>query len=252
MKPKKSVALKLSPVLSILCTAWLALASVGVSAAPLNLTTTYPDFLLSSGQSFSYNAGTGILTINGLIGSYTGYTPPAPQLQVTNHPTDGTYLESFSLSAQLDGSGNVLSGSFRIDGFVRNSSFVPPFTACASAPYCEYYDGSDDPAGLLSGSLTEFGWSSGSGSNGVLEFRFDDADGIIADLGTGYHFGGMILTVQSSSLTNFGAQALTTSWTGTGLGDVFVVPVPAAAWLFLSGLGVIVGFAKRRGGRDRT
>lgn len=222
---------------------WLMAFAGAAHAAPLNLTKTYPDFLLASGQSYSYNAGTGILTISGTIGSYTGHTPPSPQLVVTNHPTNGSYLEAFSLTAQLDGSGNVLSGSFEIDGVVRTSTFPNP--SCASSPYCVKYDGSTNANGLLSGNLTEFGWSSGTGSNGVLEFRFDQADGIIGDLG--FLSGGMILTVQSSTLSNFGAQALTTSWTGTGVGDVFVVPVPAAAWLFLSGLGLLGWSTKRRG-----
>jgi hypothetical protein len=235
---------RISALLALLWAVLQLTLSGGAHAAPLNLTQTYPDFYVT-GLSYSYDSTTGNLAILGGVGSYSAAAAPSPQLQVTNHPTDATYLELFSLNAQLDGSGNVLSGSFRIDGFVRDSTFPNP--ACASAPYCEMYDGSDNPAGgLLSGNLEEFGWSLNSGSNGVLEFTFGGATGVIADLG--YHGGGMILTVSSSTLTNFGTQALTTSWTGSGVGDVFV-PVPAAVWLFGSGILALLGLARRKAGR---
>ena len=266
MKPRDIT--KPAAALTMLWVVLLA-AATGAQAAPLNLTKQYPDFYVT-GISYSYDAITGILTVGqgednaavggnndwmcnpgetctgtGTVGSYSAAAPPSPQLQVTNHPTDATYKELFSLYVDLDGSGNVQSGSFRVDGFVRSTAFVPPFTACTSAPYCEVYDGSDVSGGLLSGNLTDFGWSLNTGSNGLIEFRFDNAGGLIGSQGLGFNAGGMILTVSSSTLTNFGAQALTTSWTGTGFGDVFV-PVPAAAWLFGSGLLALLGAARRK------
>ncbi|MEW6330086.1 MAG: hypothetical protein AB1560_01365 [Pseudomonadota bacterium] len=234
---------RISVVLALLWAALQMALSAGAHAAPLNLTNSYPDFFVT-GLSYSYNAATGNLAIQGTVGSYSAAAAPSPQLQVTNHPTDGSYLELFSLNAQLDAGGNVLSGSFRIDGVVRTSGFP---VGCTPGTYtCVLYDGSTSTGGLLSGNLEDFGWSLNSGSNGVLEFTFGGASGVIADLG--YHGGGMILSVSSSTLTNFGTQALTTSWTGSGLGDVFV-PVPAAVWLFGSGILALLGVARRKTGR---
>lgn len=234
---------RISALLALLWAVLPMLIPVGAQAAPLNLTKTYPDFFVT-GLTYSYNSTTGNLAIQGLVGSYSAAPAPSPQLQVTNHPTDATYLELFSLNAQLDSSGNVLSGSFRIDGVVRTAGFP---VGCTPGTYtCVLYDGSTSTGGLLSGNLEEFGWSLNSGSSGILEFTLGGATGVIADLG--YHGGGMILTVSSSTLTNFGAQALTTSWTGSGFGDVFV-PVPAAVWLFGSGILALLGVARRKAGR---
>ncbi len=86
-----------------------------------------------------------------------------------------------------------------------------------------------------------------------MNFSFNNAGGYIADpdyplaeLGAiAPGGGGMILTVSTSSLGEgeFGTKALTTDWTGTGFGDVFV-PVPAAVWLFGSGLIALLGFGR--------
>ena len=236
-------------------------------AAPLNLTRQYPDFYVT-GLSYSYDATTGILTIGrvetnsalggnddwmcnpgetctgtGAVGSYSAAAAPSPQLQVTNSVATPSYVESFSLYAQLNGSGGVLGGTYRVDGAVRSDGW-PSQNGCTFTT-CVLYDGSTVSGGLLSGSLTDFGWSLNTGSNGLIEFRFDNASGLIGGQGLGFNAGGMILTVSSSTLTDFGTQALTTSWTGTGYGDVFV-PVPAAAWLFGSGLLALLGAARRK------
>jgi len=147
------------------------------------------------------------------------------------------------LYSQLNGSGSVLGGTFRVDGAVRSSGW-PNLNGCTITT-CVQYDGSTVSGGLLSGSLTQFGWSSNTGSNGSIEFRYANASGIIGSQGLGFTGGGMILMVTSSTLSNFGDQALTTNWTGTGYGDVFV-PLPGAAWLFGSGLLALLGVARRK------
>lgn len=204
-------------------------------AAPLNLVKTYPDFTLASDQAYAYNATTDLITITGTIASYTeGLSSTHVNEQVTNN---GAYLEKFSLTAVINSLGQLISGSFYIDGVVRD-----PFPTIL-------YNGQTHSSGhLLSGDLTHFGWAGTSGgSGGILEFKFNNADGVIADLNGGYYGGGMILTVTSSTLglNNFGSQALTTSWTGSGYGDVFV-PLPAAAWLFGSALLAVGGLGARR------
>jgi len=265
MKPRDIT--KLAAILSIFWAVSLA-ATSSAQAAPLNLTQNYPDFTVT-GLSYSYTASTGILTIGqvetnsaaggnddwmcnpgetctgtGTVGVYAAGPAPSPQLTVTNYPiTSSTYKELFSLYVDLDGSGNVQSGSFRVDGVVRTNGFP---VGCAPNTYsCVLYDGSTVSGGLLSGNLTQFGWSLNTGSNGLIEFRFNNASGLIGSQGLGFHDGGMILTVSSSTLSNFGSQALTTNWTGTGFGDVFV-PIPAAVWLFGSGLLALFGAARRK------
>lgn len=267
MKPRDIT--KPAAILSIFLVVLLA-ATSSAQAAPLNLTKSYPDFYVT-GISYSYDAITGILTVGqvennaavggnndwmcdplggetctgtGTVGSYSAAAAPSPQLQVSNHPlTSSTYKELFSLYVDLDGSGNVQSGSFRVDGVVRTNGFP---AGCTPNTYtCVQYDGSTVSGGLLSGNLIDFGWSLNTGSNGIIEFEFNNASGLIGSQGLGFTGGGMILTVSSSTLSNFGAQALTTSWTGTGFGDVFV-PIPAAAWLFGSGLLALLGVARRK------
>ena len=228
--------------LAILTVACLLLMSPGAKAAPLNLTAGFPDFTTST-VNYSYTAATGELTISGLVASYT--EDPGGTIvneQVTNK--SGSEVEAFDLVVTLDGSGNVLSGSFYIDGVVRGNPFPNII-----------YDGFLHPSGhLLSGDINDFGWA-GTGSNGgaILEFSFGNADGLIADGplledGNGPYFGGgMIFTLSNSTLggDNFDALFLTQDWTGTGFGDVFV-PVPGAIWLFGSGLLGLVGVARRR------
>ena len=265
MKPRDMT--KPAAALSIL---WaVLLTATSAQAAPLNLIKQYPDFNVV-GLSYSYVASTGILTVGqvednaaaggnndwmcnplggetctgtGTVGVYAA-GPVSPQLQVTNHPlTSSTYKELFSLYVDLDGSGNVQAGTFRVDGVVRTNGF--PVGCTANTYTCVLYDGSTASGGLWSGNLTEFGWSVATGSNGLIEFRFNNASGLIGSQGLGFTGGGMILTVSTSTLSDFGAQALTTNWTGTGFGDVFV-PLPGAVWLFGSGLLALLGVARRK------
>lgn len=224
-------------------------------AALIGLTGGFPDFGLASDQIFTYDAncdgtfagdcsaGQGKLTISGTVGSYT----EAPDgtiiaAQVTN--------DAFFLQLILDiGSETVVTGStssyFTLDGIVR-FPFPTPL-----------YDGSTHPSGhLLSGDLNLFGYAGDAGpsTGGTLDLTFNNADGYIAngtlsELGdVNFTNGGMILTVGTSSLAagTFGSNLLTNDWTGTGLGDVFVVPIPAAIWLFGSGLLTLLGFTRAR------
>ncbi|MDH3948458.1 MAG: VPLPA-CTERM sorting domain-containing protein [Gammaproteobacteria bacterium] len=200
-------------------------------AASLNLTPAFPDFQLANDQAISYDATTGDLTISG--GTIAGYTEASG-----NDSWLVTAPESFSLSATFDtGTGDFLSGSFSLTGIVRDN--INPLTI--------YYDGGTDPDGLLSGSLFEFGWSGTGQNSGIIEFTFNNGDGIIADLfGVA---GGMILTVNTgSSFTGsatFNNDILAQNWSGSALGDVFV-PIPAALWLFVSGLAGLMGIARSR------
>lgn len=256
---------------------------VAVQAAPLNVTQQYPDFVVSASLSYSFDATTGILKIgrtenigtggnnDGIcnqatgencsgtssIGSYSAAPSPSPQLQVTNHPTTSTYTELFSLYLDLDNSGNVQSGSFRIDGVVRTSAFIPPFTGCSTAPYCVLYDGSTVSGGLWSGTITDFGWDDATGPSGFIQLTFNNASGIIGSQGLGHQEGAMIFSIANARqttagtplLTDFKTQLTTVSWTATGNGGDVFVPIPGAIWLFGSGFLALLGVARRKSKR---
>jgi len=233
-------------------------------AASLGLTQAYPDFVLAAGQTYSYDGSSKTLTIDGLISSYSALAG-GTQYQVRNSSTSAPLndpvngSEAFSLTATFDASGNVVSGSFYIDGVVADNSF----------PFPGIYNGFTDPSGhLLAGDLLLSGVSDdGSATtNGALfEFRFGNAEGYITDplnrtlgepfAGQQYSGGGMILTLNDGVMLGGGGGLaandffestdwVAQDWTGTGFGDVFV-PVPAAAWLFGSALGLL-GWLKRR------
>ena len=119
---------------------------------------------------------------------------------------------------------------------------------------------------MLSGNLSLFGFGgdgSGTTNGGVFEFNFNSADGYITKAGnriedpyTGaYGAGGMILTLANGVALDAGGLApndffdgtdwLLEDWSASGQGDVFV-PIPAAAWVFGSGLLALMGLRSRR------
>ncbi len=234
----------------------LAASVLGLSApahsAPLNLVARYPDFVVNNLQyAYTYAAGIGNLSVTGTIGQYTEAVP--------GFTTSVISSASFNLLATLDtascaiGPNCVTAGSFRLFGDVRDP--VTPTTV--------RYDGfvdldpgpgvNRDPNVYLLGSnsLSQFGSSNTTGSTGVLEFVFLGASGVVpAALGRTGETGGMILSVNTSTLTNFQNQVLTQSWSGTGVGDVFV-PLPGAVWLLGSGLLALFAAARKRRGSDR-
>lgn len=221
------------------------LATVQIaSAAALNLTPGPYDFQLTSTAgtaTVTYNSSTGEISITGEIASFSEGTG-ADADPVTSDPGTGV-TELFTLTATFDtGTGALLSGDFQIDGVVRDLTSFPAINHTS--------DGDID--GLLSGTLDAFGIANvgGDDDQAILEFTFSNGDGVIADLyGQG---GGMILrldvgTVFSDLGKSFEADYFNTDWSTTQIisGDVWV-PVPAAAWLFLSGILGLVGIARNR------
>jgi hypothetical protein len=229
-------------------------------AASLGLLSSYPDFVLdlNAASSYSYAKGagtTGTFTFTGLISTYTECASPCPANR-TLMPvaSNGTYLESFSLTAHINNTtGAFLDGSFTIKGTARDPT----------SPTTIVYNGANDATnGLLHGTLTNWGWSGSSNTTGTIEFTFNNPLGVIPSALPNISCPnlspsascGLILTVGSttggsfSAGTPFGSSQIytTTSWTGTGTGDAFVVPVPAAFWLFGSGLALLGRFASGR------
>lgn len=223
----------------------LITAVSSLQAVPLNLNSSFPDFTVNF-SDITFDSGTGLLTISGAPASYTE-TPGGDQ-----HPVTAPGA-AFNLQATLTGAcpgPSCITGTsnFTIDGVVRDVNNFPAII----------YDGSTNPNGLLSGDLSDFGWSATGATTGIIgtiEFTFDNASGIIAEGsltqggGGPYYSGGMILTITNDTMTpldfDFETGLFDNDWTYTGYGDVFV-PIPAAVWLFGSGLVGLAGVAGRR------
>ena len=241
---------RISALLVLLWTA-VPLVFSNAHAAPLNLIQTYPDFTLSPGQAFSFvhdgiNGG-GVLTISSTNG-IASYTEDPDVAALTNMTVAGSGFgnpgtETFLLTATIDQFGNVVSGSFKLDSRVWNNVLTGDLR----------YDGNANADGLLSGDLNLFGYALATAENGtvhgVLEFTFNNASGVIATDTPLSPFGGggMIWTLTTSTMADT-SSLLTADWTGSGFGDVFV-PVPAAVWLFGSGLLALLGVCRRKSGQ---
>jgi len=177
--------------------------------------------------------GHGTLTIDG---AFTGSVSTGTY----THPdgsTTGSLFYVYSLTLDYDSSYNFLSGSVSVslDG---SSSSIP---------------GVANPGDLIMmADLTAFGFA-GSGASGVMDFTFDITGGAWNSMGyAGASGGGIIDTLSGIDAPPFGAwtaaNLLGHDWTTTGTGNFAdtVVPVPAALWLFLSGMAGLAGVSMRR------
>lgn len=213
-----------------LLAAGLLLLGSAAQAATLNLTKTFPDMFVGSLDiGFVTDGDGGQLTISGDPASFTEVSG-GNQNPIQSVPD----FDDFTLEADIDAAGNVLSGSFSSAGQVRD----------VINPLVVLFDGPVSAGGLLNGNLDLFGFA-GSTNTGILEFTFNTVSGVINDDLGPFSAGGIIISVSSSSMANFDVDVLTTNWTGGGVADVFV-PVPAAVWLFGSGLIGLLGVARQR------
>jgi len=198
-----------------LLAAGLLLGSVA-QAAPLGLTLNdFPD-IVSAFIDVTYNATSDTLNANGF----------AEELDDDGSvPAEAIAGGSFSLTATIDASGALSAGSLSIGGTVASLGF--------------------NSGTLLTGTLTAFGFPDAGGD--PLEFLFDVTGGDAAALyGGGSIPGGIILSdsgFPGSFDSNFDNLV---DGVGSGVSDTGVVPLPAAVWLFGSGLLGLVGMARRK------
>ena len=168
--------------------------------------------------------------------------------------TEGV-VEAFTINASFNTTTGALdSGSFQIDGVVAD----------ISNPAIINYTSFGDPGGLLSSNDFDlFGIGAVTDDQAILEFTFKNADGVIADLfGTS---GGMIVQINAGTIDGnplsagvfsnlgktFEADYYSVDWSSAVnnamliSADVFV-PVPAALWLFMSGLVALFSLSRNR------
>lgn len=257
---------------SVLMAAPLAEAAlIGISPSYPDITTNFSDI------NYAWTPGTGgVLTINGNSGSGAAQVSQSVKLfsadtthsiygcstlgiSTTTCATPNSPSSYYSLTANFNASGTFTGGTLTVLGYVDASS----------ASGYQAYDWNGAAAGgaptgtLLTANLTGFGFN---GSYGTATY-----DNLVLDLsialtggdfftagytGNGLRWGGY---VYSGSTAPYGASwdlqpAPFTKSFSCGNGDTTkpcnatmdtYVPIPAAIWLFGSGLAGLLGFVKR-------
>ncbi|MGA7802292.1 MAG: hypothetical protein WCC36_15955 [Gammaproteobacteria bacterium] len=187
-----------------------------VQAASLNLVQSFPDLQVQD-LPISYVADSTTGTVTGTFSVSGQYG-----LLLMNSGTTTNYLVNgpydYNLSAQLDGSGSLLSGGFlKISDSQGNS--------------------------VLSADLTNFSATGAGTGSSVFEFTTSQASGSLTTAYPGLqnNLGIIMNAVSTSTFVDF-----THNFSATVYADHFAVPVPPAAWLFGSGLIGLVAAGRRR------
>jgi len=194
------------------CAGLLATAGTTAQAAPLNLNLLTPDITVNYINT-NYDAVTDLFT--------TTYSIPST-LSMDGSTQNTIAGGTMTFTAEIATGGILNSGSFSIGGTVASLGF--------------------NSGTLLTGDLIDFGFLN---SSQTLEFLFNPTGG---DLASSYTFGsgqgGIILAISGYNGDDFNSSFSTSAY--NGIADVAPVPVPAAAWLFGSGLLGLVGIARRK------
>ncbi len=220
-----------------------------------------PDFnIVSVSVDYAYNAGIdeGVLTITGVGGNvsflegqldatwsatYEALDPSKLgriSIPVTSIP-GGPYQtvatnKDFSLTVTVDGNGSVVAGGAS-NVTMNGAAWVNPSVGTAISANGTALDGTL----ITGGSVNQIG----SGGTGIDFVGNIDNSSLLTTAGFGTGFGGVLGL--GSITTTSGVVEWNKSWeslSGNTL-DV-VVPVPAAAWLFLSGLTALVTVSRKK------
>ena len=198
--------------------ALLTLGAGQAQAAPLNLTLLDTPDIVSSFIDVSYDATTDAFTASGF----------AMELDDDGSvPAEAIDGGSFDLSATIDDSGALSSGTLTIGGEVASLGFTG--------------------GTLLTGDLTAFGFQDAGGD--PLEFLFSVTGGDAADLYGGIGSIGGILLVNVFDVTGAvfpGDFTFDFDGDGSASSNVAPIPLPAAVWMFGAGLLGLVGVARKR------
>jgi hypothetical protein len=227
-----------------------------VHAASLNLTQTEPDVFTDTTVVYTYNAicenDNGATGTCGDVASGGG-SPTSREYDVARADLSSGSLSiddlngilfyddgasqtgfggDFTITALFDGFGTFLSGSLSISQISG-----PTLTGLSAAPTT-----------IALGDIFNFGFS-GTGSGGFLDFESTLTGGEWDALSVTGTTGTIAGTTISSGIPAgaWTTSLFTSSWSGSSTPDTFtVVPVPAAVWLFGSGLLALAGVSGRR------
>ena len=204
---------------------FLVVLSQPLHAAPLNLGLRHDPDIMSSYLDINYYAGTGDFIVDGFATPFVyDYALPGVNIYYSNFDmgSPGTY----SITASIDNSGNLNSGSLAINGYIDDAG---------GSAY--------GPGLLLSGNMTDFGfWYDAQNPTGtILEFEFEVTGGALADVYGGVSaLGGALIynsgftgSFASDFNNNFGMPGF---GLGDGYADTAALPEPASIGLLLMGL----------------
>jgi hypothetical protein len=255
---KKVKMTKLQSVLSVTIVTLLLVLQLPANAATLDLTPAYPDLTTwSSSMAYDYttstpdlcfNVGGGPSSATGPCGTTSGNRDYSGAIAEDGTPGFGLFsITGSTLSLNIDGSANlgVAGGSYSLTAdFDENGGFTGgSINVLGTTSDPDFQSGT-----LLTGNLFNFGFG-GTDAAGIFEFEIDSLGGDMAAFG---NLGGVIAS--TFNLATYGGNwdplldnnpaFWQQSFTASGNVDTFV-PLPAAVWLFGSGLLGLAGFARR-------
>jgi len=204
-----------------------------------------PDFaMVGAPVAYDYNVGTGTgeLSINHTVGNASfldgqldaGFSSTFGSTSLPVIPATGGN-DAFNMSMTIDGSGNLISGSLTMNGKVVGFAGGPPVTATS-------FNGT-----LLDGNLIVGGTINQLGSDDISRIDFlgsINSSSLLTTAGYGTGLGGVLSLTQATITSSSGFIEWDEDWTATGSLDV-VVPLPAAFWLFLSGLTALFSISNK-------
>jgi hypothetical protein len=196
-----------------------------VSAALLGVGIDIPRITFDNQGMLNYDSGTGLLSIDA---TPIFYQDPVPDIFVFS--AGGTV----SIDIEVDSTGALVGGILGDDLVVTGD--------------VDTYSGT-----LLTADVSQFGFFDSGGTSDSYDFLFTITGGALASV-----FGGTgadLAVVVDSEQSNF-SGVFTSDFSGEAKGTMgpptvppSAVPVPAAAWLFGSGLLGLVGIARRKKAR---
>lgn len=216
-----------------------------------------PDFFTPVTANYVYNAGSdsGVLTLSGNVGNsaFLDGQLDSTWANTINHlgnpygnnpllvlPGTGTgpspsTNDEFNLSFTVDGNGNLIAGTN--DVTMNGRVIAVDSNVAGNLSTAISYNGTALDGSLITGGTIEaIGWA-----GSVLDFTGQiDGSSLLTTAGYGQGLTG-ILSLGSTVPNIVWDQ----SWSGNGTLDV-VVPVPAAVWLFVSGLLGLTSLARRQ------
>ncbi len=218
MKAKKSQMLLGAAVLSGL----LGASVQPTQAVPLNLLLDPPD-ISNFFVTMVYDATTDTFTAAGFPGELDDNGLPGDNFPIDSTPTPS----SFDLTANIDDGGNLLGGSFSVNGSIDDAPIGP-------------IDGV-----LLTGDLTALGFPVAGGD--PIEFLYSVTGGLLAGVFGGIgETGGIILEDNNLNFTGSWADNFSNDGSTLGTaniavprGEEEVVPEPVTAATFLLGSGLL-------------
>ncbi len=229
---------------------WGLLSFVGSANAALLGVCTFPsgcgpDFAVTSANpiDYTYDAGsmTGVLSFSGTVGNASFLDGQLDQTFVDSFGSTSLAVlsatggdEAFLMNMTIDSSGNLISGSLSMNG--RVAGFPGNVTATSA-------NGTALDGNLIIGGVID---QLGTDNVATIDFMGSiDASSLLTTAGFGTGLAGLIGLNQATNTSSTGLIEWNESWTADVNSFDVVVPLPAAFWLFLSGITALISLSKK-------